>query len=293
VRFDSTGKASLGHLYTQPDPRTYFGTLRRLGYCVPQQAKPYFEKLIKEYRESRQVAVPKVLDIGCSYGINGALLKCDTTMDELYARYGGQDGGDGSDANPDPDTNPGPDAAERAGSPTREALLARDRELSRSRRPAYPIRCVGLDISDSALSYGLAAGFLDDAVHADLESDEPTPRQRAQLAGADLVISTGCLGYVTERTLTRVVQAQDGRLPWMAHTVLRMFPFDPVERALAALGYETVRVEGEFKQRRFTSSEEQALVLDTMSADGVDTRGLEAEGWLYARLYLSRPTGPQ
>ena len=289
MRFDSTGKASLGHLYTQPDPRAYFGELRGLGYCVPQQAKPYFEKLIKEYRESRQVEVPTVVDIGCSYGINAALLKCDTTMDELYARYDTPDaqpeGPDGTESPEDPDDNDGTTA--------REALLARDRELSRSRTPAHPIRCVGLDISQNALSYGLAAGFLDDAVHADLENHDPTPEQRAQLAGADLVISTGCLGYVTERTLTRIIEAQGGRRPWMAHTVLRMFSYQPVERALSALGYETECVEGEFRQRRFASPEEQALVVAAMSANGVETRGLEAEGWLHARLHLSRPVGPE
>ncbi|MEU4492668.1 class I SAM-dependent methyltransferase [Streptomyces sp. NPDC023998] len=269
MRFDATGKVSLDHIYTQPDPRAYFNVLRPLGYCVPQQAKPYFAKLIKEYRDSQHVAVPQVLDIGCSYGINAALLKYDATMDELYARYDD----------------------EKSRGESREALLARDRELSRSRRPAQRIRFVGLDASDSALSYALGAGFLDDAVHADLEEHEPTPPQRAQLAGTDLVISTGCLGYVTQRTLTRVVRAQGGRLPWMAHFVLRMFPFDPVDRALDELGYRTVRVEGVFKQRRFASEEEQTLVLDTMSANGVDARGLETEGWLYAELYLSRPHG--
>ncbi|MGI5399500.1 class I SAM-dependent methyltransferase [Streptomyces sp. CA-135486] len=267
MRFDATGKVSLDHIYTQPDPRAYFNVLRPLGYCVPQQAKPYFAKLIKEYRDSQHVAVPQVLDIGCSYGINAALLKYDATMDELYARY-------------DDEASQGM---------SREALLARDRELSRSRQPAQRIRFVGLDASDSALSYALGAGFLDDAVHADLEGHEPTPQQSAQLAGTDLVISTGCLGYVTERTLTRVVRAQAGRPPWMAHFVLRMFPFDPVERALDELGYRTVRVDGVFKQRRFASPEEQTLVLDTMSANGVDAGGLEAEGWLYAELYLSRP----
>ncbi|MCX4822594.1 class I SAM-dependent methyltransferase [Streptomyces sp. NBC_01142] len=277
MRFDATGKVTLDHIYTQPDPRAYFSVLRPLGYCVPQQAKPYFAKLIKEYRESQQVAVPKVLDIGCSYGINAALLKYDATMDELYARYCGVE--DGAEAE-----DPG-----RPDQEVRTALLARDRDLSRSRRPAHGIRFTGLDTSGSALSYALEAGFLDDAVHADLEDNEPTPRQRTQLAGVDLVISTGCLGYVTERTLTRVVRAQGDRRPWMAHFVLRMFPFDPVEHALAGLGYRTVRVEEVFRQRRFASPQEQTIVLDRMSAAGVDARGLEAEGWLYAQLYLSRP----
>ncbi|MFD7440882.1 class I SAM-dependent methyltransferase [Streptomyces sp. NPDC059909] len=269
MRFDATGKVSLDHIYTQPDPRTYFSVLRPLGYCVPQHAKPYFAKLIKEYRESQHVEVPKVLDIGCSYGINAALLKYDATMDELYERYGDD---------------------EREGE-SRDAVLSRDRELSRSRRPAQGIRFVGLDTSGSALSYALEAGLLDDAVHADLENDEPTPRQRDQLSGTHLVISTGCLGYVTERTLTRVVRAQGDRRPWMAHFVLRMFPFDRVERALTGLGYRTVRVDEVFRQRRFASAEEQALVVDTMSSAGVDPRGLETEGWLYAQLYVSRPYG--
>ncbi|MFF3403129.1 class I SAM-dependent methyltransferase [Streptomyces sp. NPDC002659] len=270
MRFDATGKVSLDHIYTQPDPRAYFSVLRPLGYCVPQLAKPYFAKLIKEYRDSQHIAVPKVLDIGCSYGINAALQKYDATMDELYARYGDED---------------------REGE-SREALLARDRELARSRQPAQPVRFVGLDTSASALSYALDAGFLDDAVHADLEAHEPTPEQRAQFAGTDLVISTGCLGYVTERTLKRVVEAQGTHRPWMAHFALRMFPFDPVEQALAELGYRTIHVEGVFKQRRFASPEEQTLVLDTMSSNGVDARGLEAEGWMYAQLHLSRPYRP-
>ncbi|MGW0970809.1 class I SAM-dependent methyltransferase [Streptomyces sp. NPDC002516] len=267
MRFDVTGKVTLDHIYDQPDPRTYFSVLRPLDYDVPQQAKPWFAKIITEYRETRDVAVPKVLDIGCSYGINAALLKYDATMDELYTRYGD---------------------AERADE-SREALLARDRELARSRRPPQPIRFVGLDTSAPALSYAREAGFLDDVVHADLERHEPTARQRARLSGTDLVISTGCVGYVTERTLTRVVRAQGDRRPWMAHFVLRMFPFDPVERALAGLGYRTVRVDEVFRQRRFASAQEQALVLDGMSAAGVDPEGLETEGWLYAQLYLSRP----
>jgi SAM-dependent methyltransferase len=273
VPFDATGKVTLDHIYTQPDPRAYFRELRPLGYCVPQQAKPYFAKLVKEYRETAQVQVPTVLDIGCGYGINAALLKYDAGMDELYERYAGYGEGD--------------DPAVRA------AMLDHDRRLARSRQPAHGIRVVGLDTSAAALAYAREAGFLDDAVHADLESGAPTKEQSDRLAGADLVISTGCIGYVTERTLRRVVAAQGGRLPWMAHFVLRMIPFDPVEHALSELGYTTTRLGELFPQRRFASATEQSLVLETMSANGVDTRGLETEGWMYAQLYLSRPHGQE
>ncbi|MEO5876698.1 MAG: class I SAM-dependent methyltransferase [Streptosporangiaceae bacterium] len=255
---DTTGKISLDHIYTQPDPRGYFGTLRKLDYHIPQLAKPYFADLIEEYRQARQVAIPTVLDIGCSYGINAALLKCDVTMEELYGRYSG-----------------------RAGI-SRDELLEQDRELTVNDR----IRFFGLDTSGPALAYATEAGFLDGAIHADLESTEPTERQRALFAETDLVISTGCLGYVTEKTIAKVVH--EGR-PWMAHFVLRMFPFDPIAETLAAEGYETVRVDGVFKQRRFATQEEQSLVLDTLSAVGVDPHGLETDGWFYAQLHISRP----
>lgn len=267
--FDATGKVSLDHLYVQDDPRGYFGALRELDYCIPQLAKPYFAKLVHEYREARGVEVPTVLDVGCSYGVNAALLTCDATIDELYEHYA-RLAGDRVD---------------------RQTLLARDRAFVRSRRRFDPARFVGLDSSGPALAYGLAAGFLDDAVHADLESGAATDAQRRRLAAADLVVSTGCLGYVTERTIHQIAAASGDRLPWMAHFVLRMFPYDPVAESLAPLGYQTHQVDGLFKQRRFASPREQSQVLDTLAGAGVDPAGLEAEGWLYAQLHISLPSG--
>ncbi|GAA2170549.1 class I SAM-dependent methyltransferase [Actinomadura napierensis] len=269
MRVDTTGKISLDHIYTEPDPRAYFSTLRELDYNIPELAKPHFSRLIAEYRDARRVPVPTVVDIGCSYGINAALLKYGVTMAELYDRYGG------------------PDARRLS----RAALLSRDRELVHSGERANGVRFIGLDASGNALSYALDAGFLDGAVHADLEDGDPTPAQAAQLAGADLVVSTGCLGYVTERTVGRVIEAAGGRRPWMAHFILRMFPFDPIADALAAAGYATVRHDGLFRQRRFATAEEQSLVLDRLADAGVDPSGAETGGWLYAGLYLSRPRG--
>ncbi|MFB4315026.1 class I SAM-dependent methyltransferase [Actinomadura sp. 21ATH] len=272
MRADTTGKICLDDIYTRPDPRAYFSTLRELDYHIPELAKPHFRALIEEYRAATGVRNPTVLDIGCSYGINAALLKCDATMDELYERYGG----------------PEADGMSIAG------LLERDRDLVRSRGGAAGgsggVRFIGLDSSRPALEYAAGAGFVDGAVHADLEENEPTAAQRERLAAADLVISTGCVGYVTERTLGRIVDAAPpGRRPWMAHFVLRMFPFDPVEKALDAAGYETVHSAETFRQRRFATAGEQAQVLETLSAAGVDPDGPERDGWLSARLHVSRP----
>lgn len=291
MQLDPTGKISLDHIYTQPDPRAYFGTLRELDYRIPELARPYFTTLIEAYRRVHRVETPQVLDIGCSYGINAVLLKSPSTMmDDLYDRYAGA----------------------RAAARDRAELLALDRELLRGARSGNGKprdgkprereprdggprdggpRVVGLDVSRPALDYAREAGFLDQTVHADLESSEPTDRQRNLLAGADLVVSTGCLGYVTDKTISRVVDAQDGRRPWMAHFVLRMFPFDPIADLLESAGYRTHRVERLFRQRRFATQDEQTLVLANLAALGIDPAGLETEGWFYAQLYVSLPHG--
>lgn len=261
---DATGKVSLDHLYSESDPRPYFGTLRELDYQLPQWAKPHFAELIEEYREERQVPAPTVVDLGCSYGVNAALYRCDTTMDELYDHYTGQEAA----------------GLDHAG------LIDRDRNLVQSHDD--DVRFIGLDVSAPALEYAHAAGFIDDAIHADLEQHEPTADQRALLAEADLVVSTGCIGYVTERTILRIAEPA-GRRPWMAHFVLRMFSYEPVATSLAELGYDTIDVPGMFKQRRFASEQEQEQILNALRATGMEPHELETEGWLCAQLHLSRP----
>jgi len=264
VPFDSTGKVSFDDIYTAPDPRAFFGALRELDYQIPQLAKPYFAKLIEGYRAYQHVAEQTVLDVGCSYGVNGALNRCDTTMDELFEHYG------------------------EAASLEHEALLESDRQLVRSRTGTNGVRFIGLDASAPALEYAHAAGFLDETIHADFEANDPNQEQQALLDRVDLVISTGCVGYVTEKTLIRIAR---GARPWMAHFVLRMFSYEPVAASLAELGYETTGIHGVFRQRRFASADEQAQILDTLSTAGVDPQGLETEGWLYAQLYVSQPRG--
>ena len=132
MRFHAAGKVALDHLYTAADPRAYFTNLRGLDYAIPQRAAPYFRGLISELHVSTGRPVT-VVDIGCSYGINAALLRHGLTMDELYGHYGGL-----------PAELP------------RDAVLARDRALLAA-HPAAPSapRFVGLDIAADALAYGL------------------------------------------------------------------------------------------------------------------------------------------
>ncbi|MCX4092757.1 class I SAM-dependent methyltransferase [Nocardia sp. alder85J] len=261
VSLHNTGKASFDDIYERADPSDYYRRMSELDYCIPDVAKPHFRRLIDDYRTATGVA-PTVLDLGCSYGVNAAVLRLDTTVGALAEHY-------------------------RCGDTA--ARADRDRAWLAAADSMPDVRFLGMDASGPALGYAASTGLLAGIVHADLETAAPTESQRRILAGADLVISTGCVGYITERTLARVAAADGHRLPWMAHFVLRMFDFAPIELCLRQLGYRTERLPGTFRQRRFASEAEQAQIVSTLSANGIDPSGHEADGWLHAELFVSVP----
>jgi len=275
---DDTGKAVLDDIYSQSDPRPYFRALKPLDYTIPKSAHNYFTMIGAHLQSARDKARLGIVDVGCSYGINGALLKLNIPYDELVDNY----------------------TASGVAGMEHHSLLKRDRDLFNGVHDQGPI-ITGVDISRPALQYALDAGFIDDRLEANLETEEITDMDRSHLAGKDLVVSTGCVGYVRGSTLCRLVDGIEGASdkpsgrgskdarPWSAHFVLRMFSYDEVSNALAKRGYETIAISGLFRQRKFISFEEQAQIVDQLKAGEIDPSGLEAEGWFYAQLYVSIP----
>lgn len=261
-------KANMDHIYNQTDPRAYFRELKKLDYAIPQVAKPVFQKLIAALQQRRDDTI-HVLDLGCSYGVNAALLKHDLSMDELYDHWG----------------------QNTASDVTSETIIARDQRYFAECGEPEDIEVVGLDVADKAISYGEEVGLLDESIAANLETDSLSAAAKEELAPVDLVTSTGCVGYVTEKSFDRLLPAiSPGQKPWFANFVLRLFPFDDIEECLNGWGYVTEKLENRtFFQRRFASTEEQEQVIEQLRDHGVDPQGLEAEGDLLAEFYLSRP----
>ncbi len=264
-------KANMDHVYDQPDPRAYFRELERLGYAIPGHAKPIFLKLIAHLRRRPDETV-HVLDLGCSYGVNAALLKHDLSMPDLYEHWG----------------------AQALTDVTPEELAERDRDFFDNLDDPEAIEMIGLDQAESAVAFAEGAGLLDGGLALNLEN-EPLPGQvREELTQVDLVTSTGCVGYVTEKSFDRILPAiTQGQPAWLGNFVLRLFPFDAIADRLSEWGYVTEKLEGRtFVQRRFESEEEQEQVIEQLREQGVDPTGLEAEGHLLAEFYLSRPASP-
>ena len=261
-------KASLDHIYNQPDPRAYYCELRKLDYATPSAGKPLFLNLISRLRRLREKSV-RVLDLGCSYGVNGALLKHDMTMAQLYDHWGQ---GGLRDVSP-------------------EAVMVHDRRFFADREEPHTFEVIGLDRAERAVAFARETGLIDEGVVADLEADPLPDSAISQLADIDLITSTGCIGYVTKRTFKRLLPAVTrGHAPWMANFVLRLWEFEPIEATLSDWGYVTEKLENRtFKQRRFVGDGERERVLERLRERGIDPAGKEAEGHLHAEFFLSRP----
>src|SRR5690606_40377302 len=80
--------------------------------------------------------------------------------------------------------------------------------FTRCLHDALPIlaRFIGLDISEPAVSYALEVGLIDAGVTADLEKTTLTSRDAAIIRQANVVLSTGCIGYVTEKTYRQILE---------------------------------------------------------------------------------------
>jgi hypothetical protein len=261
-------KMDFSDLYTSKDPRNYFKYLGQLDYIIPHLAQPIFSQLIRA-RQELQAEPVTVLDLGCSYAINGALMKYALDYEALRQRY----------------------TAPSLQTLSSEEMLELDRHFYRAWPRHDGVRVIGLDISENAIRYGEKCGLLDRGLAIDLENRELAPDEAADLADVDIIVSTGCVGYVTSKTFERVLKAsRRGRTPWIASFVLRMFPFDEIERTLGAYGLVTEPYEGAtFVQRRFANRDEMEATVRAVEARGLDSEGRETEGLYHANLFISRP----
>ena len=264
-------RSNIDDIYFQPDPRSYLQELRKLDYAIPGNAKPVFQRVISQLQTQRgnRHEVIQVLDLGCSYGLNAALLKHDMTMEEIYDHWGQK-------------------ALMQASS---DEVIEYDRRFFGNLEEKEDINIFGLDQAESAVNFGTETGLLDEGIVADLEAGPLSEPAGQDLAPVNLVISAGRVGYITEKSFERLLPAVTrGEAPWIANFAARMFPFEPIEDALNDWGYVTERFEGRlFEQRTFASPEERNQVTEVLRQRGINPEGRESEGRLLAEFYLSRP----
>jgi len=260
-------KAKFDDIYTKPDPFAYFKILGDLDYQITGQARPVFQKLINTLRTRRKERL-KILDLGCSYGINAALLKYQLGLDELYAHWCS-------------DSYAARDEAGRR---------AADRAFFAACDADPDLRMVGHDTSVEAIDFALDVGLLEAGFSENLEEADPGADFAREIGDTDLVITTGAIGYVGEETFRRLAERFATRKPWICSFVLRMFAVEPIRECLAEHGYVTEKLEGRlYRQRRFKDEAERTNVAEQLRDWGLDPSPETEDGFFHAECFLSRP----
>ncbi len=271
-------KADFDDVYNAPTPQAYMEEMAQHNYEIGEQAQPYcmaaVELLQRRAHSPQQV---QMLDIGCSYGMGAAFVKHARSFQELKNFF-----------------------APAAGHPAEQdftSLCRATRNWIHSKPPAYDMRCIGLDSSPSALHFAVQAGLLDHGISQDLERPGSTLslQQRRLLQDCNLVISTGAIGYITARTLLKLLphigkNYAAGPGPFILFTILRMFDTTPIQAAFTRCGLHFETVPGILlPQRNFSDAAEQNDVLQLLRKKGVDVRGYEDQGKQYASLCVAAP----
>lgn len=232
VRFSTANaiKADFNDIYRAKDPRGYFSVLGGLGYIIPELAGPVLLQLANRLIRSKGHPI-SVLDIGCSYGILSAVMRCGLSIEQLCNRYAG----------------PSFQAMNS------DRLASCDADYFASLAPFEDVRFIGLDRSPEAIAYAQRVGLIEEGLTVDLETDSLSEQARSIIATADLIVSTGAVGYISEKTFGKLLRAfPTGKAPWIASFVLRMFDYENIAETARQHGLATERLERTtFVQRRF------------------------------------------
>ena len=134
-------------------------------------------------------------------------------------------------------------------------------------------------------------------VARDFESPNiyPTEKELELFRRCNFLVSTGAIGYVTERTLSKILphlgKNSSGDFgPCAVVTILRMFDIAPITRAFEQSGLHLVPVAGvQLVQRNFEDKTEQTEIVSILHDKGISTEGMEDKGLLLADLFLAAP----
>lgn len=258
-------KHDFGGTYNAMWPDRYLRAHGALDYVIPQQARNVFEPLLLKCMRARGKDRLKIVDVGCSYGINASLLNYDVSLDELYVEA--RDG--------------------------RGVMASRDIDVHRryfAARARRDLPIIGIDPSYRAANYALDVGLITAAVTSNLEHQELKDHEIAALHDCDLIISTGCVGYVTGRTFQRLYSAVASSRPWVGCFVMHPFSYRGISNVLAEFGLVTEEFpELQQRQRRFSTPREKKIILKSMRDAKMDDRYERTTGYIYASYYLSKP----
>lgn len=256
-------KKDFSDIYTKKYPAPYLEEMNHVEYRIPDQTKPLYKHLTERLGNHLKRSI-NILDLGSSYGINSALLNYELIMSELNDFFIQQ--------NPRPSIKEVQDFFD---------------ELP-GKNPNLKFYLV--DTSSPALEFAEKAGLCEGSFCVNMEK-EPLPSEfKLTLSNIDLIISTGCIGYIGWKSFEKMFESIDDQnsSTIFAFTVLRMFHMDEIEKVFKKNNFELIKTKiGPLKQRQFYNEEEMKKTVDLLGRRNVDTHGLEDTGYYFADFYVA------
>ncbi|WP_246275385.1 hypothetical protein [Nitrosopumilus oxyclinae] len=158
-------KKDFTDIYTQDSPRSYLKEMDRLDYDISDSTKPLYNSIIEQLEKTVSRPI-NVLDLGSSYGINSSLMKYNLTMSELNDFFLNGTG------------------------PTKKETKQFYEECDCNDNMNF----YQIDISNEALKFSEEMNLCERGMNVDLEAEKLN--LLGSLPKIDLVIATGCVGYI-------------------------------------------------------------------------------------------------
>ena len=265
-------KASFDAAYTAPTPHQYLHSMTAVDYRMADYMRPFLSAAV-EASVTRAEPV-RVLDLGCSYGVSGALLKTDCSyqaLDEFFVHEASSE---------------------------YSSCVVESRRWLESHAAREHVEVVGFDSSVEAIRFATSSLMIDEGIARNLEGNESdlTEDERSLIRRCDVLFSTGVIGYVTRKTIDPILDEfghdARGRLgPVAVMSVLELFDPEPIAESFAEHGYRFGQLPVRLPQRRFVDEEERDGVLRTLRDRGQRAATQGAENRMFANLCVAAQPG--
>ncbi|QMU53584.1 MAG: hypothetical protein GKS07_00845 [Nitrosopumilus sp.] len=263
-------KKDFTDIYTQDSPVEYLREMDRLGYSISDSTKPLYNSIIEKLEETASRPI-NVLDLGSSYGINSSLMKYNLTMSELSDFF----------------LN-GSEPTKKETKQFYEKCICNDN-----------LNFFQIDISKEALKFSEEMNLCERGLDVDLEDGNPNLLEL--LPKMDIVIATGCVGYIGYKAFLNILKVVKNRqsnssesktehaTPVFAFSVLRIFDMKDIEETFETYGYAIVKSDIKpIIQRKFSDPKEKTETVSLLHDMGIDTEKYEDDGNFYADFYIAK-----
>ncbi|MFL2433592.1 MAG: hypothetical protein ACJ0H0_01680 [Vicinamibacterales bacterium] len=263
-------KASFNSIYSEPTPHHYLRRMLALDYKMADQMKSYLSATVDMVTDFQSTAM--VLDVGCSYGISAALLKTGCSYRDLTEFY-----------------------LQEASSEYDGCVVSTQRWLE-THATRQNVKVVGLDSSAPAIKFAVSSHMIDEGIARNLEEENSklTDDEARLIRECNVLMSTGAIGYVTEKTLDVVLDEFDKNSTFKPRgggvvlmSVLELFDLVPIEKVFTNHGYLFRKLPIRIPQRRFVDEEERNGILETLKQRNTLTDAQRSEHQMFANLCIA------